>query len=193
MTRSVCDLIDRIDEPVVLVAHSRAGIVASTVAEQRPARVSRVVYLASYMLRSGERVLEHFRSDSESLVLPNISINRLTMTDMLHESAYQEALYADCSDDDVALARTLLTPEPMLPALTRLSLTDEAYGRIPRYYIELTRDRAVTPALQRRLYETLPCERVFRLGRQPFRVFLAAGRADGDSLDDRARLRGLGS
>jgi pimeloyl-ACP methyl ester carboxylesterase len=163
MARSVCELIDGIDEPVVLVAHSRAGIVASTVAELRPKRVRKVVYLASYMLRSGERVLEHFRSDSESLVLPNISINRLTMTDMLQESAYREALYADCSDDDVALARALLTPEPMLPALTRVSLSEEAYGRVPRYYIELTQDRAVTPALQQRLYEALPCERVFRL------------------------------
>ena len=163
MARAVCDVIDALPEPVVLVAHSRAGIVASTVAQRRPARVKKVVYLASYMLRDGERVLEHFRTDEDSLVLPNISINRFTLTDMLQEHAYRAALYADCNDDDVALARTLLTPEPLLPALTRLSLTEDAYGRVPRYYIELTEDRAVTPALQRRLYEALPCERVFRL------------------------------
>src|SRR5437879_11958505 len=55
MTRAVCRVLDALDEPAILVAHSRGGIVASQVAERLPARVHALVYLAAYLLRDGER------------------------------------------------------------------------------------------------------------------------------------------
>jgi hypothetical protein len=82
------------------------------------------------------------------------------MTDMLAEDAYRPALYADCSDEDVALARALLTPEPTLPALTRLRLTNANYGSVKRHYIELLEDRAITIAAQKRMIEASPCSTV---------------------------------
>jgi hypothetical protein len=36
----------------------------------------------------------------------------------------------------------------------------ENFGRIPRVYIELTEDHAVSPAWQKRMYTEMPCERV---------------------------------
>lgn len=150
-------------DPAIVVAHSRGGIVASALAEAEPERVRASVYLAAFMLRSGERVVDHFRSDKASLVAPNVVVDRVAMTDMLLERAFREALYADCSEDDVELATRLLTPEPLLPALTRLSITDARYGRVPRHYVELTEDRAVTPDLQRRLYFAQECVSVTRL------------------------------
>jgi hypothetical protein len=46
------------------------------------------------------------------------------------------------------------------PALTRLRLTPERYGRVPRAYIRLTDDRAVSPALQDRLINDTGAARV---------------------------------
>ena len=160
MASHVCGILDQLDTPALLVAHSRGGIVASTVAEMRPHALQGTVYLAAYMLRHNERVADYFRSDKESLVRPNIRVNKMTLTDSLLEEAYQPALYADCSDADVALARSLLTPEPSLPALTRLRLTPRNYGTVPRHYIELTQDRAVTIALQRSMVSNSPCQTV---------------------------------
>ena len=160
MAAHVCDTLDKLHEPALLVAHSRGGIVASTVAEMRPQRLHATVYLAAYMLRHKERVADYFRHDRDSLVRPNLRICKLTLTDRLAEEAYQPALYADCSEADVALARSLLTPEPSLPALTRLRLSEANYGRVPRHYIELTQDRAVTPALQRTMIANSPCQTV---------------------------------
>ncbi len=63
----------------------------------------------------------------------------------------------------MTLARLLLLPEPVRPNATPLRLTDERYGRVPRVYIECRRDRAILPALQRKMYADLPCRKVFSI------------------------------
>lgn len=160
MAAHVCAILDTLQEPALLVAHSRGGIVASTVAEMRPQALHGTAYLAAYLLRNNERVVDYFRRDTDSLVRPHVRVNKMTLTDSLAEEAYQPALYADCSHADVALARSLLTPEPSLPAMTRLRLTESRYGSVPRHYIELTHDRAVSIALQRSMVANSPCATV---------------------------------
>lgn len=156
----VTDVLDRESEPVILVGHSRGGIVISQAAEARPDKVRALVYLAAFLVPDGGTALELALADRDSLVLPNLHLDRAGGFDMLAERAYREALYADCSDDDIALARSLLTPEPSAPAATPLRLSDANYGRVPRTYIELTQDRAVSISLQRRMHQRLPCRTV---------------------------------
>lgn len=160
---AVCADIDRASEPVVLVAHSRGGIVASQLAELRPDRIAACVYVAAYLIPDGKRVLDYAILDRDSLVLRNLDIDRERGTDMLRQQAFRESLYHDCDDDDLALANLLLTPEPIKPAATPLKLSEANYGRVPRFYIELTEDRAVTLPLQRQMQEAVPCERVMSI------------------------------
>jgi hypothetical protein len=82
---------------------------------------------------------------------------------MLRAEFYRQALYHDCSDDDVALCQSLLTPEPLGPTLTPMRLSEVRWGNIPRGYILLTQDRAVGPALQRRMLERTPCGAVVEI------------------------------
>jgi pimeloyl-ACP methyl ester carboxylesterase len=157
MAACVCRLLDSLDSPALLVAHSRGGIVASTVAELRPRKLDGIAFLAAYMLRNGERVADFLRRDKDSLVVPNLRISKATLTDSLAEEAFRPALYADCADADVELARSLLTPEPSLPALTRLRLSERNYGSVRRHYIELTDDKAISLSLQRKMIAASPC------------------------------------
>ena len=159
----ILEAIDRASEPVVLVGHSRGGIPISAAAEVRPDGIRTLVYLAAYLLRDGESVLDWAPTDAASLVMPNLDVADDGSWDMLREEAFDAALYADCAAEDVALAHLLLTPEPAAPSLTPLRLTEERYGRVPRAYIELTQDRAVTPDLQRRMRAASPCARVVGL------------------------------
>ncbi len=133
-----------------VVVHSRNGIVASALAEAAPARIARTIYLAAYMLPSGKRVRDYL-PDRHSMMPGNVEVNRVGLWDWLSPACYREALYADCSEADVALAHALLVREPVRPALTRLHLTAERYGSVPRAYIRLTQDRAVSLALQDRV------------------------------------------
>jgi pimeloyl-ACP methyl ester carboxylesterase len=155
--------LDADDAPAVLVAHSRGGIVASAAAEARPQKVAAIVYVAAYLLPSEERVLDWALTDEESLVRANLEINQTEGWDMLRAAAFRSALYHDCSEDDVALCHALLTPEPLGPTLTPMPVTEARWGAVPRGYILLTQDRAVGPALQRRMLARTPCQRVVEI------------------------------
>jgi pimeloyl-ACP methyl ester carboxylesterase len=187
-------VLDELDEPAVLVAHRRNGIVISEVAERAPDRVQGLVYLAAYLVPSGRAMIDYTLHDPSSLVVQNVGqplpsrrVARLLrsgvvrwlarmllperlQTHSLAKRAYREALYHDCPDDITELANVLLEPEPTLPGFTPLRLTPERYGRVPKVYIECLQDRAVTLDLQRRMQRDTPCDRVISLdsGHSPF-------------------------
>jgi pimeloyl-ACP methyl ester carboxylesterase len=140
--------IERCQEPVILVAHSRSGIVGSQVAECYPEDVATVVFLAAYLLRDGQSVLDLARRDRDSLTIPNLEVDPDGHWDMLRAEVFEQALYADCPPEDVALARLLLVPEPLTPTKTPIHTSEDRFGTVRRVYIELLEDRAVSPALQ---------------------------------------------
>jgi pimeloyl-ACP methyl ester carboxylesterase len=166
-------ILDAAAEPVVLVVHSRNGIVASQAAEARPDRIRKLVYLASYLAPIGDtpalaQSRDGWARDPDSLLWARqgVVVDRKGGWDMLKRDVFREALYADCSEDDIALAYALLTPEPRgpnSPTETPLRTTAGNFGRIPRIYIELTQDRAVSWGAQKRMYQATPCERVLTI------------------------------
>jgi hypothetical protein len=75
----------------------------------------------------------------------------------------KETFYGGCSEEDIALARLLLVPEALAPLATPIHITEGNFGRVPRVYIECLRDKALPPALQKKMYATLPCQQVISL------------------------------
>ena len=157
---SIGQAIHSMDEPVILVGHSRGGIAITQAAEAHAERIRRLVYLAAYLVPSGQTIIPLFMSDADTLVRPNLIVNREEGWDMLKPEIFRAALYADCSDDDVALAHALLTPEPGAPAATPISTTSQRWGSIPRTYIHLRNDLAVSGPLQQRMFTAIPCEEI---------------------------------
>ena len=147
---SVCNILDAQSEPVILVGHSRGGIVISQTAEHRPEKIRTLVYLAAFLIPNGEAMLPTALSDSESLIVSNLVVNEEQGYHMLKAEAFRKAFYADCSQEDVTLATALLTPEPNAPVATPCTSADEHFGRIPRVYIETLRDTGSSRHLSRR-------------------------------------------
>ena len=147
----------------VLVGHSRAGAVISRAAEIAPQAIRRLVYLSGYLLPAGQCVAEEARRDGESLIAPNMVPVKRGLTCTLREEVLRDALYGECSDEDFAYARARLSPEPLKPLAAPMLITEDRFGRLPRTYIETTRDRAVTLCAQRRMQSELPCASVFTL------------------------------
>ena len=160
---SVCAILDAQPEPVILVGHSRGGIVISQTAEHRPEKIKTLVYLAAYLIPNGEAMLPTALSDTGSLIASNLVVNEEQGYHMLKQEAFKAALYADCSEEDVALATALLTPEPNAPVATPLNLSDENFGRVARVYIETLQDKGVTTSLQRKMYTATPCQKIISM------------------------------
>jgi pimeloyl-ACP methyl ester carboxylesterase len=171
--RTITKILDSESEPVVLVVHSRGGVPVTQAAEERPEKIRTLVYLASYLPPIGNTpALAESRDtwardpDSWLWARSSVEVNHEAGWDMLKREHFREALYADCSEEDVALAYALLTPEPRgpdSPTNTPIRTTHENFGRVPRVYIELTQDRAVSGAAQKRMYTATPCKRVLSI------------------------------
>lgn len=161
--RFVADIVERQAEPVVLVGHSRGGIVVSQAAELVPECIRHLVYLSAYLLPAGESLAEEARRDPESIIAANMIPADSGVTCTVRDSAVREAFYGLCSDQDFEYGHVRLSPEPLKPLVTPLTITAGRFGRVPRAYVETTRDRTVTLASQRRMQAILPCTPVFTL------------------------------
>ncbi|ABW68968.1 alpha/beta fold hydrolase [Desulfosudis oleivorans] len=161
--RDIGRILDAAPEPVLLVGHSRGGMVISQAAEARPDKVRALIYLCAFLLRDGQSVLDVLLADLTSDVTCNVEINEAGGYATLPETAVQQAFYGDCGDADVALARLLLQPEPMAPVIVPIHVTSKNFGQAPRVYIECLRDRAITPEAQKRMYSATPCDTIITM------------------------------
>jgi pimeloyl-ACP methyl ester carboxylesterase len=159
----ICELIDSLNGKVILVGHSKNGIMISQAAEYRPDKIEKLIYLAAYLIPNGKTQREYSMLDINGVLKPYVTKFDDTSSTTLRHEIYREGLYHDCEDNIVELAKVLLSHEPFITGVTPLKLTDENFGRVPRYYIECTEDRAVTPFIQQKMYNEMPCKKVYKL------------------------------
>lgn len=161
--QKLCTLIDQAEGKVILVGHSKNGIMISQAAEYRSDKIEKLVYLAAYLIPNGKTQREYSVQDTGGWLKPYVTLHESSRSSTLQEVIYKEGLYHDCDEDIVEMAKVILSHEPVESGITPLHLTEENYGRIPRYYIECTDDRAVTPFIQQKMYTETPCEKVYRM------------------------------
>jgi len=161
--QKICGLIDSIDGKVILVGHSKNGIMISQVAEYRPDKIEKLIYLAAYLIPNGKTQSEYSSMDTEGILKPYVTMYPELNAHSLRPEIYKEGLYHDCDDSITEMAKLLLSHEPIESAITPLQLTKKNYGSVPRFYIECTEDKAVTPFIQRKMHTETPCEKIYSM------------------------------
>ncbi len=159
----ICQLLDTIEGKVILVGHSKNGILISQAAEYRPDKIEKLVYLAAYLVPNGKTQREYSIQDTEGVLKPHVTQFPETGSHTLEPEIYKNGLYHDCPDYITELAKVLLGHEPVESGITPLKLSDAGFGSVRRFYIECTEDRAVTPFIQRKMYTETPCEMVYQM------------------------------
>lgn len=88
----------------------------------------------------------------------------------VREAALATVFYGDCSEADITLAKLLIQPEAIAPLAQPMQLTEHRFGKIPRVYIECLQDQAISPSIQKQMYEATPCQTVISMntGHAPF-------------------------
>ena len=159
----ICKLIDSIEGKVILVGHSKNGIMISQAAEYRPHKIEKLVYLAAYLVPDGKTQREYSVQDTEGILKPYVTQHPELKAHSLQPAIFKEGLYHDCEEYITDLATLLLSQEPVESGIAPLQLTEENFGSVPRYYIECLQDRAVTPFIQKKMYTETPCKKVYSM------------------------------
>jgi pimeloyl-ACP methyl ester carboxylesterase len=157
-------------DPVVLVGHSRAGLVISEVAERVPEKIGVLVYLSAYLLKNGQTLYEVAQAAENAAGFAAAVEFRDDGTARFKQEYLSKLLYNDASDEDREIAYQKLVLEPTASFTTPVRLTDDKFGRIPKAFIECARDSAIPPALQQAMQEASPVDIRYRLesGHSPF-------------------------
>lgn len=161
--QKICSIIDSIAGNVILVGHSKNGVVISQAAEYRPHKIEKLIYLAAYLIPNGKTQAEYSAQDTEGVLKPFVTRYPELQAHTLQPEIYKEGLYHDCDADITQMAKMILSHEPVATGITPLQLSNENFGAVPRYYIECTDDRAVTPFIQQKMYTETPCKKVYKM------------------------------
>ena len=156
-TAQVVAALDAEGSPCVLVGHSAGGAFISQAAEARPELVSRLVYVAGFLLSSGQTILDVATTDEGNNAVPNLVFSEDGVYSTLKGDAAVPVLFADCDPAAAEAARARLEPEANAPLASALSLTEARYGSVPRTYIECLQDKAISIAAQRAMVAAQPC------------------------------------
>ncbi|MBS7229981.1 alpha/beta fold hydrolase [Flavobacterium psychroterrae] len=159
----ICALIDSLEEQVILVGHSKNGIMISQAAEYRSEKIEKLIYLAAYLIPNGKTQTEYSVQDIEGVLKPYVTRYPELNAHTLQTEIYKEGLYHDCEDSITQLAKLLLSHEPVATGITPLELSEGKYGSVRRFYIECTDDKAVTPFIQKKMYTETICEKVYSM------------------------------
>ena len=162
-------LLDKMEEQVILVGHSLGGVTISQLAEARRRKIKALVYVCALLPTSG-------KSGRDMTSLAPVTLFRLSRQVSPDGKTYTFArdklpslFYADVSPEDRYKAMQRLRPQPLAISTTPVTLTEERFGSVPRWYIECIHDNAIRIALQRTMAKETPCK-VLRLesGHSPF-------------------------
>jgi pimeloyl-ACP methyl ester carboxylesterase len=148
--------------PVILVGHSRGGVVISETAERVPDQIAALVYICAMLLPSGMS-----RDEMRKVNDPNPDFNAIRSAvpgGTVIDKAKAASIFAQLSPPDLAAAAAVrLVAEPAAPMTTMLSLSDAHYGSVSRHYIECLHDLTIPIGDQRRMQALQPCASVISL------------------------------
>lgn len=146
-------ILDKQDESVILVGHSFNGITVSRVAELRPNKVKKLVYLTAFLLPNGGSFFRAVQSVKGSTAVDNFYLSEDKTYALVKDGEIQNAFAHDIPKEVFDGAKHYIVAEPAAPLMYELEITDENYGKIPKYYIECTKDRAIPIEIQRAMYK----------------------------------------
>lgn len=149
-------------DSVILVGHSMGGMVVSEVAERCAERLRWVVYVAAFLPRDGERMVDLMAREPGHAPLAGLTPVEGGVASRFPPERARALFYNRTPSPLAEKAVGRLGPEPAVIRQTPVRL-GERFANVPRCYVEAVYDRAIPLTLQRRMQVATPCHRVYTL------------------------------
>lgn len=161
----VAQLVRALEQPVVLVGHSLAGLIISAAAEREPDRVRDLVYLAALLIPPGETIHGFRKRFFGPDAPPSDTTRYRTLTDggkvaTMDPGGAREMFYQRCTDEQARAAVSQLRPQPMRIYEDVLEVTDGRWGSIRRTYVLALDDDTLPPPLSAFMLQEVGADRV---------------------------------
>ncbi len=149
----LCEVLAASPEPAIVAGNSMGGVIATQGAARCPERVAAIVYVAAFVPKHGQSLLDLTKlpEGADDQVQANIVIEGEPPVAVMPAEASRQALYGSCSEEVAAWAIARQRPQPVAPFATPVSISPGALDGIKRYYVLCAQDRAIPQALQRRM------------------------------------------
>jgi pimeloyl-ACP methyl ester carboxylesterase len=165
--KRVCDALSE-TEPTLLVGHSMGGMVVTQAAGLRPERVHSLAYVTAFVPADGQSVadLTAYPEAAGDQVQANLVVSGDPPVAVLPPKAAEHARCNCCTAEQARWACEHLRPQPVAPFTQPVRIpaaNRAAFERLPRAYVVCTEDRAIMPALQRRMAREAGCAPVIEI------------------------------
>jgi pimeloyl-ACP methyl ester carboxylesterase len=160
-------------EPAVLVGHSMGGVAVTQAAARAPERVARLIYACAFAPGPGQSLgeLVSWPEAAGDQVQANMVVDGDPPVGTMPPEASKTVLFNSCNGEWASWGAARLQPQAIAPFGQPVAVGDaerEAFERIPRAYILCSADRAIPPAMQRRMATERGCDPVIELDADHF-------------------------
>jgi pimeloyl-ACP methyl ester carboxylesterase len=152
--------------PAVLVGHSMGGMVITQAAASCSEHVDRLVYVAAFLPVDGQSLIDitQLPEAAGDAVQANLVVDGDPPVATMPPEAARDGLMHCCDDEQTAWAQSLRGPQPVAPFTHPVRIDGGGdFARLRRAYVMCLQDRAIRPALQRRMLEAAGCDPVIEI------------------------------
>jgi len=164
----ITSLVNSIDGNVILVGHSLGGAVVEKVIDDiKESKIERAFFVSGFIPKDGDIVGEILKADVESGLRDCFTMNADNLTVELIPERVDAVIYNGCSSADIALAKSNVVPQPVIPLGTAIRIVNTR--KVRRIGVVCKDDKSLTPATQERMYRCAQCEiKYLNSGHAPF-------------------------
>ena len=148
---------------IVLIGHSFGGIVISEVAEQIPAQINKLIYVAAYIPKNGESLLTIANTDANSDVPKYLKIDEKNGIAGIASNGITAIFVPDAPQQVQAYVSAHFKAEPLAPLATPVALTANNFGSVNKVYIHTFNDKVNSYSLQQRMVKAAGITRFYGL------------------------------
>ena len=171
-------LLQKAQEPVILLGHSMGGVTLTYLGEKYPDKIKRLIFVSAFMIPNGRRANDYIKEKCRSHpsmdffeIISEVNDGKGLKLDLSREDLVKEAFFTGCSEKDLSVAlKNLLPITSTVPDMLVSAITRERFFCIPRTYIECTQDKAIPIELQRLMISQVPGSEVLSIpsGHAPY-------------------------
>jgi pimeloyl-ACP methyl ester carboxylesterase len=153
--------------PALLVGQSMGGIAITQAAARCPQQVAGLAYVSAFAPADGQSLMDltSMPEATGDQVQANLVVEGDPPFATLPAKAARHAIYNCATDEQAAWAGERLGPQALAPFSQPLQVGDQAdaFAAIPRAYVSCLQDRAIAPAMQRRMLSAAGCDPVIEI------------------------------